>query len=178
MLTLGSPGFWIFLILSVVVVTIAIEISKYKSLWGTIWLILTGGIYFFAGGKQVLLDLWIYTSHHILQVILYIAIYTALGVIWSFYKWYLLLLKAKIKYDKKVLDLDETVSEDKGYMKTFKEVNTPKASKNKDRIISWMIYWPLSIIGYILSDPISKFFNWIYSKVSGGYDRMTARVFK
>lgn len=52
---------------------------------------------------------------------------------------------------------------------------TPIGIKHKGKIISWISYWPLSLIGTILNDPFRRFFEWIYESVSEFYDKITTR---
>ncbi len=48
----------------------------------------------------------------------------------------------------------------------------PKASDKKSLITSWISYWPASLAATLLNNPFRKFFEWIYSIVSGVYDKM------
>lgn len=57
--------------------------------------------------------------------------------------------------------------------KVVKEI-TPKGIDNKALIVSWISYWPLSLIGTLLNNPFRRFFEWIYESVSGFYDKITA----
>jgi len=52
---------------------------------------------------------------------------------------------------------------------------TPLGLEHKAQIVSWIGYWPLSLIGTLLNDPFRRFFEWIYESVSGLYDKITAR---
>ena len=58
--------------------------------------------------------------------------------------------------------------------KVIQEI-TPKGIDNKAKIVSWIGYWPLSLIGTLLNDPFRRFFEWIYESVSGVYDKITTR---
>ncbi len=48
----------------------------------------------------------------------------------------------------------------------------PKASEKKSLITSWISYWPASLAATLLNNPFRRFFEWIYSMVSGVYDKM------
>lgn len=50
---------------------------------------------------------------------------------------------------------------------------TPIGLEHKAKIVSWISYWPLSLIGTLLNDPFRRFFEWIYESVSGVYDKIT-----
>lgn len=53
---------------------------------------------------------------------------------------------------------------------------TPIGIEHKAKIVSWISYWPLSLIGTLLNDPFRRFFEWIYESVSGVYDKITQRL--
>jgi hypothetical protein len=55
---------------------------------------------------------------------------------------------------------------------------TPLASKKKAVITAWISYWPVSLGGTILNNPFRQFFEWIYSNLSGYYDKITKRYQK
>ena len=39
-------------------------------------------------------------------------------------------------------------------------------------ITSWISYWPASLGATLLNNPFRRFFEWIYSLVSGIYDKI------
>ena len=49
---------------------------------------------------------------------------------------------------------------------------TPVSSKNKTLIISWITYWPVSMLSTLLNDPFRRFFNWLYEQLSSSYNKM------
>ncbi len=64
--------------------------------------------------------------------------------------------------------------ESKSIEEVIKEI-TPIGIKHKGKIISWISYWPLSLIGTILNDPFRRFFEWLYYSVSDFYDKITIK---
>ena len=52
----------------------------------------------------------------------------------------------------------------------------PVAAHKKAMIMGWMMYWPYSITWFLFNDPIRRLFTHIYLQISGGLDRMTARM--
>lgn len=52
---------------------------------------------------------------------------------------------------------------------------TPKGVNHKALIVSWISYWPLSVIGTLLNNPFRRFFEFIYESVSGFYDEIVKR---
>ena len=63
-------------------------------------------------------------------------------------------------------------------LETIIEEITPLASKKKSVITSWIAYWPVSLIATLLNDPFRKFFEWVYDRLSGFYDRITSHYKK
>ena len=53
----------------------------------------------------------------------------------------------------------------------------PKASENKSRILSWMVYWIPSLIYTMLSDVVTKFFKEIYRFVSNWFQVIANNMF-
>lgn len=54
----------------------------------------------------------------------------------------------------------------------------PRAAHNKSRIVAWMSFWPFSMVGTVLNDPIRRMFNWAYNLLSSLYQRMSDYVFR
>lgn len=49
---------------------------------------------------------------------------------------------------------------------------------NKQNIIFWSIYWPFSMISYILKDLLYDIFKYFVDKISGVYEKIVNKVFK
>lgn len=112
----------------------------------------------------------IFTGFHIWQKTLvlhwgmlwWVPVYLALGVAWSFMKWFItlqqvrrdilknpdhltsILIKANIDYDKNA--------------KTY-------SISSKEYIIYWMLYWPFSAIGTLLDDLVRELILYVYDKI-------------
>lgn len=52
----------------------------------------------------------------------------------------------------------------------------PKASENKARITSWAIFWPFSLVGTLINDPLRRLWNLIWGAVKGLYQKMADRL--
>jgi len=101
-----------------------------------------------------------------------------LGVLWSFFKWYVFLKDNKEYQDTYYAKHREFREETyKGKEIPPRVYDIPQAVNNKERIITWMMYWPFSIIGFLLSNPLQRFFKWIYNQISGVYERITKSVY-
>jgi len=53
----------------------------------------------------------------------------------------------------------------------------PRASKNKSRIVAWMSFWPFSLIGTLLNDPVRRLFNFLFAWFKALYQQMADRIF-
>ena len=51
-------------------------------------------------------------------------------------------------------------------------------SNNKDRIYGWIVFWPLSIIGYFFGDFLSNFVDAIMDLFGNVYTKIENQVFK
>jgi len=53
----------------------------------------------------------------------------------------------------------------------------PSAMQNKEKIVTWILWWPTSAFWTILNDPLVRLANWIYSKFQGLYKKIAYRAF-
>lgn len=53
----------------------------------------------------------------------------------------------------------------------------PSAMENKERIVTWILWWPTSAFWTLLNDPLVRFANWMYSRFQGMYKRIAYRAF-
>lgn len=154
----GGVMFWIVMIAAFICMTWSLALDEPR--WTTFTIALFIAILYFCGSKTLVENTatWIYNNPG--RTTFNVVIYTVIGVLWSFYKWYLYMVAYKKSRS--------------GY--TF--VTPPKAAENKGTIISWMSYWPVSVFWYVINDPVKKFFNFVYERTGKVYDRITDRVFK
>lgn len=54
----------------------------------------------------------------------------------------------------------------------------PRPRDHKSLITLWMIYWPWSMMWYLLSDPIKRFANWIYRRIQQLLEAISEHVWK
>lgn len=124
--------------------------------------------------KGCLTPLFVYVKDNPGVVVFGAVSYLVLGVLWSFFRWYVYLkdykrakqeaLKAELTYNKTAV---VRISED--YI---------NPSNNKSRLISWMGYWPLSVSWFLVNKPVTRLYNWIFEKVSATYQQISNSVFK
>lgn len=117
--------------------------------------------------------------------------YVVLGVVWSFLRWFLLNLAFRFEFKQAKenfiarlnLPKGSNVPEDQmnafkselGYKKVsgYPLSTKPLASKSKSRIVGWGAFWPCSVIGYVLNDPVRRLFNALFELLKGSYQRIT-----
>jgi hypothetical protein len=82
------------------------------------------------------------------------------------------------KYLSQVKDgnkLYHNFSDDKRkYCKFYK----PLAYDNKSKIVAWICYWPFSLIGTLINDPLRRLVNFCFAKLKATYQKMSDSVFK
>lgn len=148
------------------------------------------------------------------EIVLYVACYFGLGIMWSFYKWIIFVhdLKKEIEAfiacnprhgfgvgvnyvmknwaDMKREERFETIwSECLCDTKFYKFLNSNevKAGKlaptlstwqNKGRIVSWIAYWPLSVVNYVFERLIRDIINWVIDSLKGIYNSIAEYILK
>lgn len=65
-----------------------------------------------------------------------------------------------------------------GYMNYSDENVLPSASSIKDRLVSWIIWWPTSALWTLINDPIRKLAEKLYNGMQGIYSRISQYAFK
>lgn len=95
-----------------------------------------------------------------------LAAYALAGVVWGYVKWWFYLSAIKRDYLAR------------GYSVFSIRDFPPKVSDNKYLIITWMMYWPPSLVWTLVHDPVYRFFNTLFHWVSGSFQRISDRMFK
>ena len=172
-----------------VVGTFLVELECFG--WATVVLIAT------VAGVQWLhvFDIMRYVADNLLTSTLYAVGYVAIGVVWSFIKWFSYLrkfrdhfreLKQKFLESKKLPgpDIDDSLMpEFKASLRNqyeYREVRggqKPNATENKARITSWMAFWPCSLIGTLVNDPVRRVCRFLFNTFKALYQRMADSVF-
>jgi len=117
--------------------------------------------------------------------------YVALGIAWSVGKWTLFVkevfenfttFKKKLENSnkfkpeeiiKKLSAKFQPYGRDGATLESIVEEIKPEASDKKSLIVSWIAYWPISVLATLLNDPFRRFFEWVYENISGLYDKIT-----
>lgn len=125
-------------------------------IWGAFSLVVAVLTYDLVTGTNSATTGIAYVMSHALQVTLSVVGYLVAGTIWSFFKYYSYVRQGKRD----------------GISKTYLS-----ASSHTSLVITWMAYWPVSIILHVVGDGVRRLFIWIYDQVSGVYDSILNKVY-
>lgn len=127
--------------------------------WGTFLLLVALAITGLVVGFKVLLTLALSLVSSPWLFALNAFLYVAVGIGWSIAKWWLYIKEKRVK---------------RGDMWASSDFNP---AYNKDRIMTWLMYWPFSLVWTILDQPIVRFYKWVYRKVSGVYEYIGRKAY-
>lgn len=148
-------------------------------------------------------DILSFVNENLTTTISFIVGYVLVGLGWSFLKWnekvkkvFNKFVRLKTEFLKNGGVITENNKQDfNGYInREFKdgsgdsisisrdfdedkifEAITPKGNDYKALIVSWISYWPLSLVGTLLNNPFRRFFEYVYESVSGCYDEIAKK---
>lgn len=188
----GAFILWFSIIASIVTI---VSLEFRREGWATTFISLAIGVVVWNYGW----DAWAFIKDNIGTSVLFLVGYLALGVAWSFLKWNEFVRDVFDKYKEVYADFIKTYKEfndmtkgelinkvnsrcgSKIYHSEVKVLDdvingvTPEGVNNKASITAWITYWPLSVIGTLLNNPLKKLVGWIYNQVSGIYDEISLR---
>jgi hypothetical protein len=166
MLTLfafGTFWFWLFLSISVVfIVTVTESEDTYPFHWFIP--ILIPVILYFTGCKEEISRALSYIQENPLNIVLIFFGYLAIGTVWSVVKWYFYLINLREEFREY-----RTLLNSDGLKFNVKY--------NKERILSWMTYWPFSAVWTLINDPIKKTFQKIFKSLESKFQKISDSVF-
>ena len=136
----------------------------------------------------------IFVRENFWLVLKYIGYYVAGAILWSYGKWVVYLWNFRRTRDKSVEEFKqrrlerpelytevmtiETIRSMLGherYKRSFLSA-TPKAKEYKGMIVAWAVWWPASVIGTIVDDPVRKFINLMFDLFSGLYQKAADKI--
>lgn len=179
--------------LLLLVIIIAVLVETENATWASV--LTTGAIVFIAWKYWE--QTWNFLFSDPLNTLMYVGIYILCGVVWSLIKWKRYISPSAKKFKKlkeEFIDKHEEIGSNwkkwinhlndnyKGIgSPSFYDHDTPEnimekivvnANDKKGVIVSWVMYWPMSLGATFLNDPFRRFFSWIFDLVSGIYGRM------
>jgi hypothetical protein len=54
----------------------------------------------------------------------------------------------------------------------------PRASDHKSRITGWIGFWPFSMVGTVINDPLRKLIDFLFASFKGLYQKMSDALFR
>lgn len=182
----GSIGFWLLIGLASIMLFYCVEEDRgglaTTSIIATLFL-----LYFFGD-----LNIFGWAIENFLMLVLSIGGYFVVGTIWAIVKWWFFVRRNREKYDdaKAKFLRDEgiegtSIPDDQkkdwkshissSYNRGF-EIK-PEARKHKSRVLTWMTYWPWSMVWTLIDDPVKKLFRYIYRLIQDLLQKMSDRAF-
>jgi hypothetical protein len=162
--------------------TIFAEVDDNSSTFPFVPAICSAIFYFFLGRT----DFYQYFDYSALQFAILGVVYLIVGSVWSFIKWYMYsknklpAYKRELEYELKKYEVSsfrDLNDEDK--KKVEKELSglIPKVTNNKSRVISWIVYWPLSIVRYIFTEFLYDMFSGIFNLIKDYFQSVTNNMY-
>jgi len=102
---------------------------------------------------------WLYANAG--SIALWAAGWVAVGLAWSVFKWDRFMAAAAERY-----------------AKNENEVLIPSWTSHKSKLTSWTVWWPFSMLAYVLGDLLREAINWCLSLMGRLYEAITNRHFK
>jgi len=144
------------------------------------FVLLITGLYFLNNNFDVVgfmtnkVDWLVYNWH---LVIMGVAIYVAIGILWSAYKWYTYVRSyipeingLRVIYDSITLDEKKKYDSFADFISKYSSINRyMSVGYNKAKIIKWIVFWWASLIATFFGDWLYNFFNHIYEMCTGLY---------
>ena len=183
----------------IILIAMAVTLEYEKEGWATTFFSLGIALFLWNFRGQI----WEYISGNPTATIGFVVSYVVIGVVWSFLKWrtYVKAVFDKFKeyrddFVRKygALDKEKNTAKFIDFISgKFKDPDgygnvslytgdslehcvkkiTPLASKKKTVITAWISYWPVSLAGTLLNNPFRQFFEWIFSNLTGYYNKIT-----
>lgn len=188
---IGMAFIWFCSIVAVESILLLILIENDKPGWCTVSMLSAFGLLKVLAGVNVFSEAW----HHPGITALVILGYFAIGTVWSIGKWYLFVKDRRTKYDEAKAEWDAgqrevydnlSINSNKGWTgshkyKAFLNRNgglAPLVRDNKSRVLTWMGYWPWSMLWTVINDPIKRAFKAIYNRIHNMLQSISNNAFK
>lgn len=130
------------------------------------------------------------------SILVYLVGYVGVGVLWSFPKWWFYVRKVRDAYLADMLkykvgnglDPAQKLTPDQARdftgrytyrpeNRTWSQVLPIQVSQNKTKVLTWMVYWPTSMVWTIIDQPIKRAFLFMFEQVKGVYQAIGDRAF-
>ncbi|KKM93267.1 hypothetical protein LCGC14_1210040 [marine sediment metagenome] len=178
-------GFWFFALVGLVCLALLVAVETESPFWAASALIGFGLALHFLGDLNVFS--WLIKNP--LRTALCVGGYFVTGALWSVGKWWFFVRNKRDKYNERRRDFisandlefsaaipPEHQKDFKRHMKFDSYGGMPDARAHKSRILTWMTYWPWSMVWTLINDPIKKLFRMIYRRLQRVYDKISESV--
>ena len=189
----GTIWFWALIIIELIILFCFVEYEN--GIGATVSMVI------FACCLQWLGDVNIigFITGNPLQLMAVVASYFMLGAIWGVIKWWLYCRSILDEYNELRAEFFESKSMPANTKVMPQEMKvkwkeklanhwsstsgaknlgeTPRARKNKNRIIRWMSFWPISMVWSIGNDFVKQIFRAIYNKIGGFLQHIADNMF-
>ena len=124
------------------------------------------------------IDIWSWFLANYLLMLIYLVGYFIAGSIWSIFKWYRFVKSELIKYrELKQSFNNRTFDIEKWKEKIEYNCWPPDPKNNKDKIVRWIMAWPVSVTWAILEDLFVWIGNKLYNIIGEIYRSISNRLF-
>ena len=139
------------------------------------WTLFWGGVSAF-----VVLGFTSYRPEFNLGDLLYIVpAYALAGCAYACLRWYLLVRDMRAAWD----DLPDNPDSNRvgNFAKSFKSDGfrmsvPPSPNDFKNRITTWLAYWPVSVVAWGIGDLVLDFWRWVYRKLAGTLSAISGKA--
>jgi len=158
---LGTFWFWLLIIVSMASIIALIENEK-NVMADIVFAATMVALYKLGCGTTLAaMGMWIIT-HWFYSILIFLG-YLLSGTLYSLLKWAIFVADGRAKIIRNNLHFFESEW---------------KPSQNKARITHWMIFWPISGIWTLISNPVAKAFNRIFYRLENVYLKISNRIMK
>jgi hypothetical protein len=198
---IGAVGWWCLTILFVIYVFFALDrdydnVGEHSHLFWPVFMLILYIVFMQFIAKA---DIFNFSIHHPLDLLLYVLGYFVTGFAWSFVKWWLFVNTLADKYRVRKDDfLSNFTTHESAVPRAYRgspddrteqqrewedivrreHLQKPVATKYKGRITVWVMYWPISVIWSLLDDFVKKLVRHIVTMFQKFYQFISDSAFK
>lgn len=154
-------GFWPLVVITVVAIALVPLVEFERSGFATLSVIIGLGLLQTAFGFNIVGAI----LANPIADLLWVGFYILLGVCYSLVRWNAYCYSWRYQYDRAT----------SSYERDSLWARRPEPSNSKNRIMTWMMFWPWSAFWLFLSDFLTNIFEWIYTRFATVYYRIAAR---
>lgn len=115
------------------------------------------------------------------NLLFYVAVYFAIGFVWTFVKWTISLLKLRrVITSTEYSGNEDRIRSSKVYdtRKIFSSSSSypPQAKNNVGLIVAWATFWPVNILWTALSDVLIESYKYLVEVCKSLYDRLSSYI--